>query len=569
MTRFLRRWRQRLTGPIGRRLLLALALTAAWLAWLILPPRPLREWATVSAEPRDWLLTPDRTRLACVTARYVKTLQPGRSIKGAAEYGAVRVWDLATGRERLTDGAGQPTNTPVTLRVAPDGSWLLVTRQIDRPEEVALQLWDTATGRERWSTPILNHETGQLRATSVASPNGRYIACRRSNGTGDVLLTATGQVQFTLGNAWPLAFAPDSQTLVTAEPPDGGDVPTTVTLWDLPTGRLRCRLTFRERTPCVAALSPDGHKLAVGLCPEPPDQNAPLIAELRDLRAGGRIAEWDALPNFNWQDVRNALEFRLVGTMLVASSPFDEGVYHAWDIAQTPPRVVDIQDASVKGSRGARLLMSTHRDPPLYPILLAPDGTRFMGPGLEEGTWAFWETAAPDRAILSNKKVPLIELPAVAPDGRTLAGITSPSFLPVWLEAINQLYQAIGRPGPCYLVDERRAIAFFDATTGMVYGQIDDLPADTHLIGFGPDGRTVWTMTHVLNPPSPPPPPNAPLWNYLPDMIGDGTLRLQEWAVPTGWPSPWLVALTALGLPLAVVDWRRSRRRAMARGEQS
>ena len=51
MTAFLRRWWRRATGPLGRRLLLVLAVCGVWLAWTITPPLPLRDWTTVSAVP--------------------------------------------------------------------------------------------------------------------------------------------------------------------------------------------------------------------------------------------------------------------------------------------------------------------------------------------------------------------------------------------------------------------------------------------------------------------------------------------------------------------------------------
>src|SRR5262249_29972729 len=144
---------RRLTGPIGRRILLSLALAAAWLRWAVLPPWPLREWTTASLQPAGWLLSPDRTQIVCAT---VRTIYVGRGSMIDTQYGPVRLWDLTTGRERLTAGANQPTFLPITLRFAPDGSWLLLTRRLERPDEVALQLWDTATGRERWSTPIVS-----------------------------------------------------------------------------------------------------------------------------------------------------------------------------------------------------------------------------------------------------------------------------------------------------------------------------------------------------------------------------------------------------------------------------
>src|SRR5262245_40045622 len=149
--RRLARWFVRTAA--GRRLLLALALLAVWFGWTIAPPRPLREWTTASAEPYDWLVTPDGTRLAWVAWRQVQWPHLHMS-PPIVEYGPLRLWDLATGREAPAVGDNGPTNTPVTLRATPDGAGLLVTRRVDDANEVALQLWDPATGRQRWSTLI-------------------------------------------------------------------------------------------------------------------------------------------------------------------------------------------------------------------------------------------------------------------------------------------------------------------------------------------------------------------------------------------------------------------------------
>ena len=57
-------------------------------------------------------------------------------------------------------------------------------------------------------------------------------------------------------------------------------------------------------------------------------------------------------------------------------------------------------------------------------------------------------------------------------------------------------------------------------------------------------------MTHT------PDPPDA----GRPATTGDGTLRVQEWTVPSSWPPWWLLGGTALGVLLALADWRRERR---------
>jgi WD40 repeat protein len=77
----------------------------------------------------------------------------------------VRIWDVASGRERavLTGHTG-PVDAVV---VAPDGSWLASAGR-DR----TVRIWDVATGRER---AVLTGHTSEVVAVAVA-PDGSWLA---------------------------------------------------------------------------------------------------------------------------------------------------------------------------------------------------------------------------------------------------------------------------------------------------------------------------------------------------------------------------------------------------------
>jgi hypothetical protein len=555
--RRLARWCVRTAA--GRRVLLALAVAAAWLAWALTPPRPLREWTTASLEPADWLLTPDRTRFACITKRNI-TIDLRSFLGPIPEYGPVRLWDLATGQELLTAGVDQPTNTAVTMRVAPDGSWLLTTRRLHGPDEVVMQLWDTATGRERWSTPILINPWGELPLNYVVSPDGRFVACRRCDGTADVLDTATGRVHLPLGDAWPLAFTADGRALVVSYTPDTSR-PATVRVLDTANGRLRGRFTLKQQSPAAAAFSPDDRWLAVGLAPKPTATTpaATEAVELWDVFTGQRATVLDL--GTTWNPGFRGLEFSPDGSLLVISSTI--GSQRAWDMTQSLPRAID-----VSGFPAMAVLPSLPGIPmpggrPACPVF-APDGTRFVAPGPDPDTLAFSETAHPQRRAIGQKRVQPIDRPQFGPDGRALAVMHPAPFLDVWKQTVNWLYKLFNWP-PRYEAESRCELVFFDARTGAVSGRIGGLEAGTHLIGFGPDGRTDWTFTHTLDPP-PSVPAAAPGRPWVSQMVatGDGTLRVQEWSMPSPWPPAWLSGVTALGVLLVAADWRHSRRRRPA-----
>jgi WD40 repeat protein len=542
MTRFFRRWRQRLTGPLGRRLLLALAVAVTWLAWQLAPPRPLREWATTGYLPLQTFLSADRTRFACLTCRFL--IDKSEPRPNSMHY-PIRLWDLATGYERVTTEF-TPVEAPFHLCMSPDGSWLLTERLVEMPPGLALQLWDAETGRERWSVPIDGDPTYLDRF--VLSPDGRFVACRHG-ATAEVLVPGTGQVHRALGDGWPLAFAPDGRSFATIGPD-----PAAVTVWDLTSGQPRTRLTLKHQDPVAAAFSPDGRWLAVKLWQKVAAPPSSCVVELWDLHRSERAAELDC--GDEAYSVMGGLSFRAGGSLLVAPSVV--GTQRLWDVTQLPPRVIDISGAlDFAGLMGALNVAAS------YPVF-SPDGTRFVGPGPDEDTLVFRETAVPERATSAHAKVRPIDRPAFAPDGRSLAILRLDWFQPLWRQAANWLSTSVGWSPP-FEWDVRYELVAFDATTGAVAGRVGGFEARTRLIGFGPDGRTVWTMSHI--PDSPLPNPWSEPARPLPETVG--TLRVQEWAVPTGWPPLWLVAVTTLGAWLIIADWRRSRRRAMTGGTTS
>ena len=88
----------------------------------------------------------------------------------------------------------------------------------------------------------------------------------------------------------------------------------------------------------------------------------------------------------------------------------------------------------------------------------------------------------------------------------------------------------------------QRFVQLFNSATGAELGAFP-LHESTRLLGFSPDGQTLWT--------SRPDPPNRSPHGY----------RYEGWAVPTAWPPAWLLAVTVLAILLVIADWYRSRRR--------
>ena len=95
----------------------------------------------------------------------VRLRADGASIAAAVSDGSIRLWDLATGRERRRF-AGDLTRT-MSLAFAPDGRIMATAGS-----EGTAVLWDVATGR---ALARLEGHRGYILATAF-SPDGRRLA---------------------------------------------------------------------------------------------------------------------------------------------------------------------------------------------------------------------------------------------------------------------------------------------------------------------------------------------------------------------------------------------------------
>jgi WD40 repeat protein len=134
----------------------------------------------------------------------------GSWLATAAEDGTVRVWDIATGRERALFKS--PARSVAALAAGPDGTWLA-----SGGKGGTVRVWDIATGRRR---AVLKRPLSSIRAVAAAAaPDGTGLATVSRNGAVRVWDIATGRERALLKSplgSWLAALAPDGTWLAIA-----------------------------------------------------------------------------------------------------------------------------------------------------------------------------------------------------------------------------------------------------------------------------------------------------------------------------------------------------------------
>lgn len=516
---------QRLRTPNRRFALLLLAVAATWTAWAVWPPRPLTRWAHPSPRVDSYELSPDGTHFLAIE---FDSLSMNSGLK---KEGSVRLWELASGRplvevEHAGGGGGAHT-------FAPDGSWLAT-----EDHRGTITVWDTADGRSRLTLPP--DDPAKERAYAVSS-DGRLLACATPEGRPPSVRlwdVAEQRVRATFpGAADPVAFSPDGRTLVTGFA--GGDfdaarlcyAEAAPRLWDTADGRERGRLDGPwSPQPAVAAFSPDGQRLAIGLTSWRATRILPDAATSLTL--------WDPAPCRLSATVHPVVPYMLGpaydGRAVLRFSPDGRFLIvcldcrgQFWDLLESPPRNLDRLLAGNEET-GRRL------DASLFP-LFTPRGGRFLVPAASKGGLTVYD---------SGTLTPVVDLPLPNPlwtESGTRALSTNGRMLawpdPIRSHPLGWLYELLKRPAPY-----NRGARLFDIERGEKVGHV---PPGDSVLGFAPDGNSLWMLRHTENRNGSP-----------------GTLEVHQWAVPTGGTPAWPWAVTVLAVVLAVADRQRSRRRA-------
>lgn len=245
----------------------------------------------------------------------------GQRVATGGEEGVVRIWDAASGKEirHLIEPDVIPTpGGGGTLRTLPwdhlqfsdDGKTVSV------PSGFTLGRWDVDTGkqiqRKRYSLQGL-----------FPTPGGKFVAGFDGKGNLCLMDAATGKNthQFkTSQRYWISAVSADGKFLACIAPKEEGTV-----IWELATGKERCRCKGPPQLPASLAFSPDGKYLCGALfragffTPETP-------IYLWDAATGHEVRKFQALGH-----TVNCLAFSSDGRILASGG--GEKKIRLWEVA--------------------------------------------------------------------------------------------------------------------------------------------------------------------------------------------------------------------------------------------
>lgn len=409
----------------------------------------------------------------------------GKTLAEGGGDGTIRMYDVATGKERRSIRAGHRDVTSylgslaflrggkaiisggykstIQLWDAVTGEKLsLFANQIEGPcavsadekhlatwSDSAIRLWDMATGKETVSLPghwssvraaaVTDTEEGKTLISSEVSRNPGFALCFWDLATGKQLrrtvsLPEPGQI---------MRFSPDAAALA-ATGEHSAD--SSVRLWDVKSGKrlhtLAHDLQQFEGVTAVA-FAPDGRTLATATGFAAGDmEKANYAIHLWDPAAGRELRRWPAHKNTIFD-----LCFSRDGRLLISAS---------WD------RTLCIW----RTATGKQIhCLKGHTDV-LRTVALSPDG-RLLASAGQDGKVRLWE-------LLTGSEILRIKTWAsrltFSPDGQTLA-------------SVNGLGMNDVKPD--------NVIRFWDVRTGEATGKLPGHPDGVTLLRFSPDGKVL------------------------------------------------------------------------------
>jgi WD40 repeat protein len=348
--------------------------------------------------------------------------------QGGGGYNRLRLWSLGTGKALFA------VETGVRRAVfAPDGKTLATYTYGD----TSIRLWDVATGKERLTLP--GHR-GRVDVVAF-SPDGKTVATGSGWGHEEAILVwdrATSRVRrawrFPWGSVRAVAFSNDGRTFAELSGLKS-------TLWDLASGSQTRAVHTNDFEGRYVALSPDGRYMAAsrGIRPErigiwkvstgnlsrdfevddvvscaafSPDSKTLATAGRKGIINLWRVATGKCLPLQGHKEWVPALAFSRCGRRLVSAG--GDGTVRLWDVATRKELL------QLRGHAGA-----------VWGVAICPSG-RLLASAGEDRTIRLWDVAAGNEVYRFEGHEGAVVSLAFSPDGKTLISGSRDTTVLAW-----------------------------------------------------------------------------------------------------------------------------------------
>lgn len=290
-----------------------------------------------------------------------------RVATGGGKEGVVRLWDASSGKEvlRLIEGglilppgSGGALHMTIGdhLQFSADG------KTVNVPSGVFLGRWDSQTGKE------IQRKIYQPAQGLYFTPDGKFVIGRDGEANFLLMDAATGKKirQFKASQRnFISTVSADGKFLACGAPEENG----TVVIWELATGKERCRCKGAHHIAYALAFSPDGKSLA-GSTANIRTHISETPIYLWDAATGREIRHFQARGHYV-----HCLAYSSDGRMLASGGGGDKAI-HLWEAATGKER------RRFEGHQGN-----------VNSIAISTDGTRLVSAS-DDTTALVWDTTA-------------------------------------------------------------------------------------------------------------------------------------------------------------------------------